>query len=79
MSELTPGTYSVGIPQSSPLSQEERKAIQLLSTSFVTQVLTFHWLYHQGSMLHSITVEEKRAKGTAQFAAILMVLLSTVV
>ena len=55
MSELTPGTYTVGVPQSSGLSQEERRAIQLLSSSFVntTQVLTFHRLYHQGSMLHS--------------------------
>ncbi len=56
MSELTPGTYSVGIPQSSTLSREERRAIQLLSISFVnsTQVLTFHRLYHQGAMLHSV-------------------------
>ena len=56
MSELTPGTYSVGVPQSSHLSREERRAIQLVSTSFVnsSQVLTFHRLYHQGSMLHSV-------------------------
>ena len=56
MSELTPGTYTVGIPQSSSLSQEERRAIQSLSSSFVntTQVLTFNRLYHQGSMLHLV-------------------------
>ena len=56
MSELTPGTYSVGLPESSPLSREEQRAIKALSTSFVnlTHVLVFHRLYHQGSMLHSI-------------------------
>ena len=32
MSELTPGTYTVGIPQSSCLSQEERRAIQSFSS-----------------------------------------------
>ena len=55
MSELTPGTYTVGIPQSSSLSPEERRAIQVFSSSFVntSQVLTFHRLYHQGSMLYS--------------------------
>ena len=56
MSELTPGTYTVGIPQSSSLSPEERRAIQVFSSSFVntSQVLTFHRLYHQGSMLYSV-------------------------
>ena len=56
MSELTPGTHSVGLPQLSPLSLEEQRAIKALSTSFVnmTHVLVFHRLYHQESMLHSI-------------------------
>ena len=55
MSELTPGIYTAGIPHSSSLSQEERRAIQLFSSSFVnaSEVLTFHRLYHQGSMVYS--------------------------
>ena len=56
MSELTPGTYSVGVPQSSAICREERSAIQSVSSSFVNtnQILTFHRLYHQGTMYYSM-------------------------
>ena len=35
MSELTPGTYSVGLPQSSPLSREEQRAIKACIVYFL--------------------------------------------
>ena len=51
MSLILPGTYSVGVPQISSLSQEEQRAIRQLSGTASTQTLTFFRLYHQGQCL----------------------------
>ena len=67
MSLILPGTYSVGVPQISSLSQEEQRAIRQLSGTASTQTLTFFRLYHQGTMLN---MEGKEAKETRRFLQI---------
>ena len=69
MSEQTPGTYSVGVPQSSPICREERSAIQAVFSSFVntSHILTF--IIEERCFTRSITVKVKRVRETAQSVA----------
>lgn len=54
MSQILPGTYSVGVVQLSSLSREERRAIRQLSGTTSNETRTFFRLYHQSTMLYSV-------------------------